>query len=102
MGATEGETGAATDRAMGKKKKRKQAAAEDAVVVQGVTFPQREHEVYMRRAELSFSFPFQAKETRETKPGGGQERRAVFVLTQKALKEAIAELPGFCLPADGV
>merc|ERR1712232_33637 len=100
MGATEGETGAATDRAMGKKKKRKQAAAEDAVVVQGVTFPQREHEVYMRRAELSFSFPFQAKETKAG--SGGQERRAVFVLTQKALKEAIAELPGFCLPVDGV
>eukprot|EP00927_Polykrikos_kofoidii_P048750 TRINITY_DN42965_c0_g1_i1.p1 TRINITY_DN42965_c0_g1~~TRINITY_DN42965_c0_g1_i1.p1 ORF type:complete len:340 (-),score=58.58 TRINITY_DN42965_c0_g1_i1:213-1232(-) len=82
---------------IGKKKRRlvsQNPMSGSGIDGQQVFFPLIEHEVCMRKASLSFTFPVQSTSDGKKKGPKGlqQERRAVFVLTRKALGEVVAEL----------
>jgi len=74
------------------RKKRKAGTPAPAAPAGELEFPQAEHGVYFRRATISFSFPMPTSDSGGPKGRGRPERRAVFVLTRRALDEAEDEI----------
>lgn len=108
FGATGGSSGAAGSAAPAPKgKKRRRLAAPgtvgEATSTGGLVYPQAEDEAYVRKASLFFTFPVGGGKREGStcvNSSGLPELRGVFLITRKALDEAIAEVPAVLATAD--